>query len=137
MAARVASASVDISYPLQRVAAKTYTLSQDLPVKGGDVILKGTRVELVFGGSRGGASTVDVLAPHVGVSGRDYQQHPFKGRLTTLYKYVRGVGKPPGLRVLEKMSEQGVATTPTGYRVEPDGFGADGSPSWLIVLGFI
>ena len=30
-----------------------------------------------------------------------------------------------------------ICKTPTGKRVEPDGYGEDGSPSWLIVLGLI
>ena len=31
----------------------------------------------------------------------------------------------------------GAAKTVTGYTVEPDGYGPDDSPSWLIILGLI
>ena len=46
-------------------------------------------------------------------------------------------GKCPSLLKLEKMSNDGVCTTVTGHRVEPDGTGPDGSPSWLLVMGVI
>jgi hypothetical protein len=45
--------------------------------------------------------------------------------------------KPPSLRKLERESNDGVCTTVTGKRVEPDGIGDDGSPSWLLVMGVI
>jgi hypothetical protein len=35
------------------------------------------------------------------------------------------------------MVDEGVAKTVTGKRAEPDGFGDDDSPSWLLVLGYI
>jgi hypothetical protein len=38
----------------------------------------------------------------------------------------------------ERMEGWGcICKTPTGKNVEPDGYGKDGSPSWLIVLGLI
>ena len=42
----------------------------------------------------------------------------------------------PSQRKLEHMLYDGVATTPTGFRVEPDGHGPDGSPSWLLFFGY-
>ena len=45
--------------------------------------------------------------------------------------------KAPSLRTLERQDCDGVCKTVTGQRVEPDGFGYDGSPSWLLVLGLI
>lgn len=45
--------------------------------------------------------------------------------------------KPPGLATLERQSNDGVCMTVTGHKVEPDGFGPDGSPSWLLVMGVI
>lgn len=53
------------------------------------------------------------------------------------HKYFKGFGAPPTLRRLEKMGHDGVVTTPTGHRTEPDGYGPDGSPSWMLVLGLI
>ena len=58
-------------------------------------------------------------------------------RLESAHKYLTGFSKPPGLGSLERYSYNGVCTTPTGKRTEPDGCGPDGSPSWLLVLGMI
>lgn len=46
-------------------------------------------------------------------------------------------GKAPSLATLNKWSNDGIARTPTGERVETDGIGTDGAPSWLVVLGLI
>lgn len=43
----------------------------------------------------------------------------------------------PSINRLEKMSNDGVCTTVTGKRVEPDGVAEDGSASWLLVAGVI
>jgi len=43
----------------------------------------------------------------------------------------------PSLQTLEEWAEAGIAETPTGYEVEPDGRGPDGSPSWLLILGML
>jgi len=43
----------------------------------------------------------------------------------------------PSVNVMEKWNEDGVAKTVTGHRTEPDGYGPDGSPSWLLALGII
>ena len=40
----------------------------------------------------------------------------------------------PGIKELRKT---GMARTVTGKLVEPDGIGEDGSPSWLLALGYI
>lgn len=45
--------------------------------------------------------------------------------------------KAPSVRTLEKWSDDGVAKSVTGKRCEPDGYGDDGSPSWLLALGYI
>lgn len=45
--------------------------------------------------------------------------------------------KAPSLRTLERQDCDGICKTVTGQRVEPDGFGCDGSPSWLLVLGLM
>ena len=58
-------------------------------------------------------------------------------RLADAHKSVTGINKMPGLKTLEKYSNDSVAKTPTGHRTEPDGYGPDGSPSWLLVMGLI
>jgi hypothetical protein len=63
-------------------------------------------------------------------------------RIDNLHKTVKGTKgvkfRPaPSLKTLEKQNFDGVCTTVTGHRVEPDGFGPDGTPSWNLVLGII
>jgi len=59
-----------------------------------------------------------------------------------LYRTVKATNhvkfyKEPSISKLEKMSDDGICTTVTGDKVEPDGFGENGSPSWLLVMGLI
>ena len=68
----------------------------------------------------------------------EFMYRTYKIKTISLPKYIgRPFTKAPGLSALERMAEDGVAKSVTGKRVEPDGFGADGSPSWLLVLGYI
>jgi hypothetical protein len=50
---------------------------------------------------------------------------------------VSGITKSPSQSTLERMMNDGIATSVTGKLVEPDGYGPDGSPSWLLALGLI
>ena len=52
-------------------------------------------------------------------------------------KYLSKFKPQPSMRSLEKMSSDGIVTTPLGSRVEPDGVGQYGDPSWLMVVGVI
>jgi len=67
----------------------------------------------------------------------------FNGALQSDYvvdahKKFTGFSKCPSLRSIEKTeNERGGCKTPTGYFVEPDGHGPDGSPSWGLVAGLI
>lgn len=45
--------------------------------------------------------------------------------------------KTPSMRSLEKWTYDSVCKSVTGKRVEPDGWGDDGSPSWLLALEMI
>lgn len=55
---------------------------------------------------------------------------PLQVRITSAFK-------TPSLASLRRWSYDGICKTPTGKRVEPDGHGPDGSPSWLLVFGLI
>ena len=112
---------------------------RDLKLKNGDAIPKGTSVEVKFLGKKNSAGeTACYLHPdYTGKSGRNYMMKPVKYPIIILHKTISGFGKPPSMGRVEKMIDSGVATTPTGKRVEPDGFGPDGSPSWLLVLGIL
>ena len=60
-----------------------------------------------------------------------------KTRAFRLHAIVTGFAKPPATITLHRWSLDGVCKTVTGYKVEPDGIGPDGSPSWLLALGLI
>jgi hypothetical protein len=45
--------------------------------------------------------------------------------------------KAPSMSTLEKWSENGIAKSVLGARVEPDGHGPDGEPSWMLAMGMI
>lgn len=54
-------------------------------------------------------------------------------------KIVEVNGKPykvPSIRTMQHWVFDGVAKTPDGCRVEPDGRCQHGFDSWLIILGF-
>ena len=48
-----------------------------------------------------------------------------------------GSRKLPSMHELMAWNEDGICETPTGHRVEPDGTGPDGVPSWLRALRLI
>lgn len=52
-------------------------------------------------------------------------------------KFLTRFNKMPAMSTLNRMATDAVVTTPIGSRVEPDGYGPYGDPSWLIVLGVI
>lgn len=52
-------------------------------------------------------------------------------------KYLTKFKPTPSVNVLQKMSSDGIVSTPLGTRVEPDGTGPNGEPSWLLVMGLI
>lgn len=106
-------------------------LKKDMKLKTGEVIRQGTSVDLEWLNPRepNGTRVVRIRIP-----GR---KEPVTTSITNLHNYVTGVSKPPTLKSLEKMMDDAAATTPTGKRTEPDGTGPDGSPSWLMVLGYI
>jgi len=106
-------------------------LKKDLKLKTGEVFNKGTSVTVEFLSPSQSNST---RMAHIRVPGR---REPVKMAITRLHVYVTGMSKPPTIKALEKMMENGVGITPSGERTEPDGTGSDDSPSWLLVLGYI
>lgn len=57
--------------------------------------------------------------------------------IVNAHKYITGFSKSPSLSTLERWSNDGYCKTPTGDKTEPDGYGMDGCPSWLLVVGMI
>jgi hypothetical protein len=71
----------------------------------------------------------------------EYNGKTLATRVDRLFETFKGSGvkfsKPPGIKSLERMSNDGIVSTVTGRKVEPDGYGDDGSPSWMLVMGII
>ena len=44
---------------------------------------------------------------------------------------------PPSVKTMEKWSDTGIAKSVTGKKVEVDGYGPDGSPSWMVAMGMV
>lgn len=49
----------------------------------------------------------------------------------------RSVLKNPSIKSLEKWTSDSVCKSVFGNKVEPDGFGPEGEPSWLLAVGLI
>ncbi len=94
----------------------------------GRILLQGVNVAITFVESYTALMTVE------GVDGFDKPSHI---NLKNAYKWLKGFKAPPSDKTIAKWMDEGIAMTVTGKRVEPDGIGPDGSPSWLIVLGMI
>ena len=70
----------------------------------------------------------------------DYEGHLRCTRTANASKTFAGGGfiKQPSTRTMEKWEwDGGFCKTVTGLKTEPDGWGYDGSPSWMLVLGLI
>lgn len=91
---------------------------KDIPLKDGSTLPKGLKVSFI----KGKDSRCLVHSPA--------HPEPLQVRITSAFK-------APSMTTLEKWSYDSVCKTPTGKRVEPDGYGDDGSPSWLLVFGLI
>ncbi len=118
--------------PLKEAAGKPnagipVTLKKDsLKLKDGTVLQAGEKATVRF----------DEANPAMAIV--DFASRP-NTRIST--KYLEGIfGKPfmkmPTWSAIEKMGD-GIAKSVTGKTVEPEGFGPDGSPSWLLVLGLV
>ena len=106
--------------------ASGYALKSEIKTKGGEIFPKGSNLRIEKFEEQGSYWKI------VFTDGNKTIKIP----VATAYKYVN-LPKPPGIAALTKMDDNGVGTTITGKRVEPDGKGPDGSPSWLLVLGMI
>lgn len=99
------------------------TLLRDVKLKDGRTFAKGTAFSVAFAKTEKGTTYLEV-------SNLD-GSHAFKTlRFSSFFK-------APSLATMEKWSFDGIAKSVSGHRVEPDGFGPDGSPSWLLVIGVI
>jgi hypothetical protein len=110
----------------QAAAGIPVTLKKKLSLKDGTVIEAGEKGTLRFNEQTPRQAVVDFdVRPNTKLGCRllgDYFGRPFM--------------KEPSMSALEDMSD-GIAKSVTGKKVEPDGYGPDGSPSWLLALGMI
>ena len=60
-----------------------------------------------------------------------------KAALGSLSRWQLEVEDLPSMQELMAWNEDGICETPTGHRVEPDGTGPDGVPSWLRAMRLI
>lgn len=114
--------------------AKRGKLKKDIKLKTGDVVPAGTSVEVEFDRRKPERA---LLTLDFSTDNRDYTVDPLKMSAGRLYLYVGGFGKPPSIKTMMNWTDDGVAKSVTGKKVAPDGIGPDGSPSWLMVLGYV
>ncbi len=55
----------------------------------------------------------------------------------SLHVWQLGVGELPSMEELGEWVSDGVCESLTGHSTEPDGYGPDGAPSWLLALRMI
>ena len=105
------------------------TIARDIAGKSnGITILKGEKVTVKFDAK----TTVEGLS-----SNSRFSVTTDDGRrLISSRPDLVGI-RTPGIRTLEKWSNDGIAKSVFGARVEPDGHDANGSPSWLLFMGLI
>jgi hypothetical protein len=94
------------------------TTQKEIKLKDGSTLPKGLKVSFIEGKD----TRCLVHSPA--------HPEPLQVRITSAFK-------APSMSSLERWNNDGVCKTPTGKRVEPDGHGSDGSPSWLLVFGVI
>ena len=102
------------------------TLKRDIKLKDGRQFFKGEKVNISF--------NEDFTLQ---VSGTGEHDTTFKTSTRKGFNTFTGFCKAPSMKTLEKWVYAGISRTVTGDRCEPDGYGEENSPSWLLVLGYI
>ena len=105
---------------------KKLEILQDAKKNNGMVVTKGTLVSIEFDKENLGKVVCHTIGGE-----------KIKFPVIVAYKYVKGFPKPPTMEKMMKWQEDGFCKSILGERVEPDGIDAQGSPSWLLALGFI
>ena len=115
------------------IIASGKTLKQDVKLKDGRTYSKGSPIEVKFFGNKDNGHKICEINV---LDSTDMSTTTFKISISKLPQIASGFTKP-SLQTLEKWNDEGYAKTPTGKKVEPDGYADDGSPSWLLALGYI
>jgi len=115
--------------PIHLAATKTYLAARDIKFKDGSVIPARAPVTVTYRGD------LFAILTHGGV------QHTTKVRnlpgVRNTAGLLKGFPKAPSLSQLEKWTSEGYSKTPSGEKVEEDGYGSDGAPSWHLIWGVI
>jgi hypothetical protein len=98
------------------------TLKRVLKLKSGKEYSEGTKFNLKFTEPSGRMILVD----------SDGVEIRFGGRLDSYF----GI-KVPSEKTLMKWDSDGYSKSIAGKKVEPDGWDSEGTPSWLVLLGYI
>jgi hypothetical protein len=112
----------------REVIAADHKIVKELKLRSGTVIPVGMHCKVEWKNKDASVAIVTI---------DDDEVQPIKIHTSSLYKYISGFHKTPSMNTLEKWSSDGVAKSVTGQRVEPDGWGVDGAPSWLLAIGVI
>jgi hypothetical protein len=105
---------------------KTYSVKREIKLKSGEVLNIGDTLEFIQCINDG--RSVEVNSPKLG--------RQLKLGMISFATKVLGK-KVPSLSTMEKWSDDGIARSVQGQKVEPDGFDGDGFPSWMLVVGII
>ena len=108
-------------------------LKRDIKLKDGRTFPKGSNVDVKFFGDKDNGHKVCEITV---LGSTDMSNMVYKTAIYNLPKSVSGFTLP-SMTTMRKWLDDGVAKTPTGKKTEPDGYAEDGSPSWLLALGYI
>ena len=115
------------------VTAASRSLKRDVKLKDGRTFPKGSLVEVKFFGDKDNGHKICEVKV---LGSTDMSNTTYKTSIANLPTTVSGFTKPSNA-TMEKWVSDGIAKTPTGKKTEPDGYADDGSPSWLLALGYI
>ena len=101
-------------------------LKREVKLKDGRTFHKGDKASVDF------IQRVFSQFLEITVKGETFTISAYKGSST-----LTGFAKEPSIRTLEKWASDCGCESITGEWCEPDGYGSNGSPSWLLVLGYI
>jgi len=115
------------------ITAAARYLKRDVKLKDGRTFSKGSNVVVKFFGNKDNGHKICEITVR---DSMDMSYETYKTAIVNLPTTVSGFALP-SIMTRQKWVSDGYAKTPTGKKVEPDGFADDGSPSWLLALGYI
>ena len=115
------------------ITAAARYLKRDVKLKDGRTFPKGSPVVVKFFGDKDNGHKICEITVQ---GSTDMSNMTYKTAIANLPTTVSGFALP-SIMTRQKWISDGVAKTPTGKKVEPDGYAEDGSPSWLLALGYL